>query len=171
MKTWLVIVGAFLLIGSGVLFLVAYNTVRDYQTPLGQLERALDPEAQADYEYAVTMELCYAIGIIVGIIMVLVGLILKNEEEDFQTPPQPSHIIIYERGPRNQGLYHGHSISSAPHSQESESIPYKQQITEMKEGVKEIVKIRCPRCGNIYNEELVNCPKCNEINPLYLPPQ
>jgi len=35
-----------------------------------------------------------------------------------------------------------------------------QSIVKEKEIIREIVKIRCPYCGNLYDEKLDKCPHC-----------
>ncbi len=35
-----------------------------------------------------------------------------------------------------------------------------QPIVKEKEIIREIVKIRCPYCGNLYDEKLDKCPHC-----------
>lgn len=35
----------------------------------------------------------------------------------------------------------------------------------MKEIVRDIIKVRCPYCGNLYNETLEKCPTCGANHP------
>jgi len=40
-----------------------------------------------------------------------------------------------------------------------------QPIVKEKEIIREIVKIRCPYCGNLYDEKLDTCPYCGGKKP------
>ena len=40
-----------------------------------------------------------------------------------------------------------------------------QPIVKEKEIIREIVKIRCPYCGNLYDEKLDKCPHCGGKKP------
>jgi len=38
-------------------------------------------------------------------------------------------------------------------------------VVKEREIIREIVKIRCPYCGNLYDETLDKCPHCGAKNP------
>jgi len=43
--------------------------------------------------------------------------------------------------------------------------PENQVVIREKEIIREIVKIRCQYCGNLYDETLDNCPHCGGKRP------
>jgi rubrerythrin len=43
--------------------------------------------------------------------------------------------------------------------------PENQTVIREKEIIREIVKIRCPYCNNLYDEKLDKCPNCGARHP------
>jgi len=48
---------------------------------------------------------------------------------------------------------------------QGETASENQPIIKEKEIIREIVKIRCSYCGNLYDEKLDNCPHCGGKKP------
>jgi len=50
-------------------------------------------------------------------------------------------------------------------SLQGEVMSESQPIVKEKEIIREIVKMRCPYCGNVYDETLDKCPHCGAKKP------
>lgn len=97
MNRAMVVIGSLMLICGFGLALAAYPTVQDYQTTGGQIVRALDEEAQQEYESAVmVLRLGSCLGMI-GLVLLIIGIAIKSSSQRdhpspivYQYPPPPT---------------------------------------------------------------------------------
>jgi hypothetical protein len=102
MRTDEVVTGIIMIvIGFGLAFLLQ-PTINDYESTTGKLSRALDADAQQDYEETVMMFQGSACFGVIGLLVLIVGV---AREEKNKTQPQivvPPPQIIYQQAPSQQ---------------------------------------------------------------------
>ena len=100
MNTVLVVIGVLLLVGGVACAAIAYPTMKDYETTMGQLARALSEEAEEEYQTAVAMFWLGSCCGVIGLVLLILGAALdKNKTTPTYQypPPQP-----YQQPPPQQ---------------------------------------------------------------------
>lgn len=92
MKGEVLAVGAVLLIVGFLVFWTGYSVVQQLSTSLGELGRALSPEAQTQYNQAQIQTMIGGILAFIGLVMCIYGAAAKSPErarrEALHAPPQ-----------------------------------------------------------------------------------
>jgi len=149
MNTAAVVIGAILLFSGVVFALIAYPTMKDYETTSGQLVRAVSKDAQEEYENAVMMFWAGSCCGLIGGIILLIGLVMNSEQK--KAPKiqliMPPTQVVYQRPPQPQ-------IPRLPPP------PPPQHIPPMPQAPPPPPRTPCPSCGNPIETNWKMCPIC-----------
>ena len=75
MRSGLLAFGIVLLVVGGLLFMMGYNGVQDYQSTLGQIGRAFSHSVQQEYQMYMLMETGGGIVALVGFVLSIAGAV------------------------------------------------------------------------------------------------
>ena len=75
MRSGLLAFGLVLLVAGGLLFMVGYNGVQEYQTTLGQIGRAFSHGAQQEYQMFLLLETGGGIVALIGFVLSIAGAV------------------------------------------------------------------------------------------------
>ena len=79
MRSGLLAFGIVLLVAGGLLFMMGYNGVQDYQTFLGQIGRAFSQSAQEKYQMYILMETGGGILALIGFVLSIAGAVARKK--------------------------------------------------------------------------------------------
>jgi len=80
MRSGLLVFGIVLLVAGGLLFMLGYSGVQEYQTTLGQIGRAFSHSAQQEYQMYTLMETGGGIVALIGFVLSIAGAVAGKKE-------------------------------------------------------------------------------------------
>ena len=123
-----------MVLGFGIAVLLL-QTISDYESTSGELERAISEDAQEDYEETVMIFNASACCGGIGVLVLIVGLAREEKEKKQQQIVVPPPQIIYQQA-QNPPQYHTHYQPPQQHQS------------------------LCPNCGTQIQPQWNLCPNC-----------